>query len=172
MSTELLDAYAYCPLCGAKELSKNPEGLTCCHCGHRIFNNPITAVAVFILDDQERVLLIRRAMEPARGKWAPPGGFVNAGETLEEAAAREIDEETGLSLRGLRYLGAFPNRYLYHGLSRPVCDVFFTARTDSFAVRLQDDEASASELRPLAEIAPEDLAFDSMRRALALLRGV
>lgn len=171
MSTELIDAYAFCPVCGADGLLRREGCRVCPRCGHATFNNPITAVAVFVLDDENRVLLIRRAMAPAAGKWAPPGGFVEAGETLECAAAREIGEETGLILRDLRYLCAFPNSYLYHGLSRPVCDVFFTARTDAFEVKLQDGEASAYQMRPLAGIAPEELAFESMRRALAVLRS-
>ena len=116
------------------------------------------------------LLLILRAKEPGQGKWAPPGGFLNAGETLEEAAVREIAEETGVVLQDLRYLGAFPNNYVYHGLSRPTCDVFFTARTNSAEVKIEQEEVSAFQWRELDQINADELAFDSMRRALALLR--
>lgn len=169
--TDLLDAFAFCPLCGCADLSRSAGGRLCVRCGHRIFNNPIAAVAVFVFDAQDRVLLIRRAKEPAAGKWAPPGGFVDAGETLEEAAAREVFEETGVNVRELRYVASFPNTYVYRGFARPVSDVFFTARADSFAVTLQADEAGDHRLAALAEIDPAELAFDSMRRALGVLRG-
>lgn len=171
MTAELIDAYTCCPICGSGEFLRKEEGRACSRCGHRDFNNPITAVAVFILDAQNRVLLICRAKDPAMGKWAPPGGFVDAGESLEQAALREIAEEVGMVVRDLNYLGAFPNNYVYRGLSRPVCDVFFTARADSFGVVLQQEEAGEYHLRPLAEIDPFELAFDSMRQALAILRG-
>jgi len=171
MSRQLFEAYAFCPICGAGDLSRNKTSLTCGKCGHREFNNPITAVAVYLFDAQDRVLLIHRAKDPARGKWAPPGGFLDVNENLEEAAAREILEETGLVLSDLRYLGAFPNNYLYGGLSQPVCDVFFTARTDSSTVKLQQDEVNDHRFIELSEINPDELAFDSMRLALAVLRS-
>lgn len=171
MTTALIDAFAFCPLCGAGELPREGGGRVCGKCGHREFNNPITAVAVFILDPQDRVLLIRRAKDPAMGKWAPPGGFVDAGETLEQAALREVLEEVGVTARGLKYLGSFPNNYVYRGLGRPVCDVFFAARADSFEVVLRREEAYEFHLSPLAEVDPAELAFDSMRRALAALRN-
>ena len=168
---DLITSYAHCPLCGSGELRVKNGVKECGGCGHRIFNNPITAVAVFILDARNRVLLIRRAKDPAKGKWAPPGGFVDVGENLEEAALREVAEETGITLHAMEYIGSFPNNYIYQGLSRPVCDVFFTARVESFAVTLQAEEATAFETPALDEVAPEDLAFDSMRRALARLRS-
>jgi ADP-ribose pyrophosphatase YjhB (NUDIX family) len=167
--SDLLDAYAFCPLCGCGDLSRAAGARGCNKCGHRIFNNPIAAVAVFVLDAQDRVLLIRRAKEPAAGKWAPPGGFVDAGETLEQAAVREVFEETGVTAREPRYLGSFPNTYQYRGFARPVSDVFFAARVDSVAVTLQAEEAGAYRLATLTEIDPDELAFDSMRQALAVL---
>jgi len=168
--TDLLDAFAFCPLCGCGALTRSEGGRVCDRCGHRIFNNPIAAVAVFVFDAQDRVVLIRRAKDPAAGKWAPPGGFVDAGETLEHAAAREVAEETGLAVRDLRYVGSFPNTYVYRGLARPVSDVFFTARTDSTVVTLQQEEAGDFRRVPLAEIVADELAFESMRHALVVLR--
>jgi ADP-ribose pyrophosphatase YjhB (NUDIX family) len=170
MASELIDAYTHCPICGSAELRREGEGVTCGNCGHRDFNNPIAAVAVFVFDPEGRVLMIKRAKEPAMGMWAPPGGFINAGETLEEAAAREIAEETGLELRDLQYLCSFPNNYVYRGLSRPVSDVFFVAQASSHEVKTQEEEVSGFRYVLPEEVVSAELAFDSMRRAWEILR--
>ena len=52
-----------------------------------------------VFDDKERVLLIRRASLPAKGKWSLPGGVVHLGEELAEALKREVEEECGLSVK-------------------------------------------------------------------------
>jgi 8-oxo-dGTP diphosphatase len=63
---------------------------------------------VFGLDDEDlKVLLIRRALEPFQGKWALPGGFVRVEETLEEAVRRELQEETGIAQLFLEQLYTF-----------------------------------------------------------------
>lgn len=63
---------------------------------------------VFGLDDEDlRVLLIQRDIEPFEGKWALPGGFVHAGESIEQAVARELEEETGLKQVFLEQLYTF-----------------------------------------------------------------
>lgn len=165
----LVDAYVWCPICGSNQLSRADGCLKCEACGHREFGNPVTSVAIFIFDPEGRVLLIRRGREPALGKWAPPGGFLDAGEYLEEAVVRETGEETGLVPENIRYLASFPNAYVYQGLARPVCDVFFMAEVGSTEVRMQHGEVDDFRWINPREIDPGELAFDSMRRAFAVL---
>ena len=117
------------------------------------------------------MLFIRRAKEPAKGLLAPPGGFVDGGERAEEAVCREVREEVGLEITPPQFLGSFPNSYPYLGITYPVLDFFFTAdAVNPAAAQALDDVESFCWRDPLREIAPEDLAFPSMRAALQLLR--
>jgi mutator protein MutT len=59
---------------------------------------PIIGVGAVIFDDEHRVLLVKRAHEPLKGEWSLPGGAVDVGETLVGAIAREVLEETGLTV--------------------------------------------------------------------------
>ena len=78
----------------------------CSVCGTIAYSNPKVLVTTIVALD-ERILLCRRASPPAAGRWVLPGGFMESGETMEEAAARETHEETGVALdpRQLRLYG-------------------------------------------------------------------
>jgi 8-oxo-dGTP diphosphatase len=62
-------------------------------------NKPVLTVDALILCDEDSIVLIKRKNEPYKGLWALPGGFVEYGETVEEAVIREAKEETGLDIK-------------------------------------------------------------------------
>jgi len=96
----------FCPRCGAEVTHEDKFGMVrpvCPQCGWIHFIDPKVAAAVLIEQDG-RVLLVRRVNEPFRGLWTLPAGFVNGGEDPAEAAARECLEETGLSVNVTRVL--------------------------------------------------------------------
>jgi 8-oxo-dGTP diphosphatase len=120
----------------------------------RRFRNPLLTVdALWIAGG--RVLLVRRGREPFKGRWALPGGFVEVGESVEEAVLRELSEETGLAPREYRLQGVYsrPGR----DPRRPTVSVVFRVRgKPSFPTGGSD--AREARWLPLAEA--RGLAFD------------
>jgi ADP-ribose pyrophosphatase YjhB (NUDIX family) len=91
----------YCSHCGQPISRRSTRDQTfryvCEACGATHYENPRTIVAC-IAYWREKILLCRRAQEPARGQWVLPSGFLECGETLQEGAARETFEETGVRI--------------------------------------------------------------------------
>jgi 8-oxo-dGTP pyrophosphatase MutT (NUDIX family) len=167
--------FAFCPRCAAsaRPADVSPAGpFRCASCGFVLFFNAASAVAALILrEDDGRGLFIRRAKDPAKGRLAMPGGFVDPGESGEAAVVREVREEVGLELGGLTYLGSYPNEYLYAQVTYFTLDVFFsgTARDPDRASAL-DGVASVAWLDPLT-VPLDEIAFPSMRTALETYRA-
>jgi ADP-ribose pyrophosphatase YjhB (NUDIX family) len=89
---------SHCGHCGTAFAPGAPWPRQCGRCGQTTYRNPLP-VAVLLVPIGSGVLLVRRGIEPGRGKLALPGGYINLGETWEEAAARELYEETGVRVR-------------------------------------------------------------------------
>ncbi|SDU09799.1 NUDIX domain-containing protein [Verrucomicrobium sp. GAS474] len=160
--------FRHCPRCAATaEPETQGNRFDCPACGFVYHFNPATAATVFVVDGEERLLLIRRQHEPAKGSLGLPGGFIDAGERAEAAARREVLEETGVVLEGLHFLATHSNLYPYKGILYPVLDLFFFARVASFQTATPRDEVDEIILTPIDEVNPADLAFASMRAAWA-----
>lgn len=99
----------YCPICSDK-LHEADDGQSmrphCARCNRFFYTNPVPAACCFLTNEDGQLLLVQRSIEPRKGMWSLPGGFVEIGETTDEAALRELEEETGLTGRGTRLLGA------------------------------------------------------------------
>jgi ADP-ribose pyrophosphatase YjhB (NUDIX family) len=167
--------FAFCPRCAAPNRSADapPAGpFRCTSCGFVLFFNAASAVAALVLrTDDKRALFIRRAKNPARGKLALPGGFVDPDESAEAALLREVREEVGLDLYGLAYLGSYPNEYEYAEVTYFTLDLFFSGTaTDPARASALDAVESVAWLDPAA-VSLDDIAFPSMRAALEAYRA-
>lgn len=155
--------FRFCPHDGAPLGPPDPG--TCPRCGFLGYVNPAPAAGFFVLD-AGRVLIARRAVEPYKGMWDIPGGFIEPGESAEAAVVREAQEETGLRVEVVAYLGSAPDVYGDRGA--PTLNVFYLVRRAAGEPIAQDDVA---ELRwfPVDDI-PADLAFPHQREAVTRLR--
>jgi ADP-ribose pyrophosphatase YjhB (NUDIX family) len=164
--------FRFCPRCGAARAEgQGGSPLQCAACCFTFYFNAAIAAVAFVKRPDGRMLFVKRAKEPAKGKLGPPGGFVDIGETAETAVRREIREEVGLELENIRFLCSSPNQYFYKEVTYPVLDFFFTA--DAIApdtAQSLDDVESHAWLVP-ADVREDDLAFPSMRAALRVLLG-
>ncbi|GAA4823705.1 NUDIX hydrolase [Algivirga pacifica] len=154
----------YCPKCAAKQFDFKEFGaFECGSCGFQLFINASAAVAVFIMDQQGRLLLTRRKFDPMAGTLDLPGGFVDPMEKGEDACRREIQEELNLSLDELSYIGSFPNEYVYKGMSYYTLDLAYTAVVNDFTpLKVADDVAEALFLYP-EEIKLEEIGLGSIK---------
>ncbi len=100
--------YNYCPICGTPLQAGMLEGRErkyCPKCDFIDYKNPLpVALAVAVKD--KKFLLIRRGLPPRKGMWGSPSGFIESGETPEEACLRELKEETGISGKIVKLIGA------------------------------------------------------------------
>jgi ADP-ribose pyrophosphatase YjhB (NUDIX family)/ribosomal protein S27AE len=155
--------YRFCPLCGgafsSKKIKDNePLRLVCGDCAYIFYLDPKIA-ACSILEIDGKIILLKRGIEPQKGKWVMPGGYVDRGEEVKEAAQRETLEECGIRTKIRDLLGV----YSYPG--NMVVVVIYLADY------LSGDLIAGDESTEVRRFAPQDipwdkLAFPSTRDAL------
>lgn len=162
-----LAPFKFCPRCRSSHFVVNNASSKCCEeCGFIYYFNPRAAVVAVIRDEQGRILVARRAKEPAKGTLDLPGGFTECGEKAEDSLSREVLEETGISIHSARYLFSEPNIYPYSGMDIHTMDLFFEVCVDSnVSFEGRDDVAELLWMYP-QEIKPDDFGFDSIRRGI------
>ena len=155
----------YCPKCGSGDLARPiVHKLTCKACGFELYFNAAAAVAALIVDGRGRLLVTVRAKDPAKGTLGLPGGFVDLGESAEQALAREIQEELGLELLSATYLCSEPNTYPYKGVTYKTLDIAFLCQVRDPEKALADDDVAAVRWCHPTEIDAGQFGFESIRR--------
>ena len=158
----------FCSCCGCIFNSKEYPKV-CLGCDYIAYNNPlpVTATAIMVKDDKKwGVVVVKRNIEPKKGQWALPGGFLENGETWSEGTAREVFEETGLDLDSNEFeietLATASNGNLiifssYHFPYLNLEDIKFAANEE------------VSEIKII--FSPEELAFPTHTEVIKVLLG-
>lgn len=95
----MLDQHSHCSYCGTSFGIRSNWPRRCLSCGNTTYLNPLP-VAVILLPVGEGLIVVRRNIEPRKGTLTLPGGYIDVGETWQEAARRELLEETGIDIAG------------------------------------------------------------------------
>jgi len=155
----------YCGTCGAPLVHTHDgerDRPYCAACNRFYYRNPVPACCVFVRDSAGALLFALRAFEPGRGRWCLPGGFMEAHETAEQCALRELREETSLHASSARLLGASMGN---NPLSGSVVVL-------GFAVDVWEGtpfpDSDAAELGFFPRDARPDIAFQAHRELLAI----
>ena len=154
----------FCANCGTRLVEGIPptehrERMACPACGFIAYVNPRLVVTTIPVTDAGEALLLRRGIEPSRGKWAQPGGFMEIDETVTEAAVRETLEETGLLVEPGEIVG------LYARLEAAVVVLVYEARIVGGEPRLTPEALEIQAFAP-ADIPWPELAFSTSFWAL------
>ena len=153
----------FCIYCGGPIIKKTEDQVLrdcCSNCHCFFYDNPLPVVST-IVDDSRQILLVKRDRAPFKGHWCLPTGFAESGESIEAAALRELQEETGLKGRITRLLDVDSYKSRFYG---DLLFLTFVAEKAGGKLAAGDDSAQAR-FWPINEIPL--LAFRSNRRALA-----
>jgi 8-oxo-dGTP diphosphatase len=157
----------FCNFCG-KELDRDlldgKERQICQGCREVYYENPLPVASVIISNKDREVLLVKRAREPFMGMWCFPIGFAETGESIEDAALRELEEETGLTGKIAQLVDV--SSHLNHFYGELLIITFEAERVAG--VEIAGDDASECRYFPIMNL--PKLAFDSQERAIQKYR--
>ncbi len=164
--------WVHCPRCGSTlrtgPVDSGEERLHCPSCGLVLYDNPAPTATAIVTREDGAILFTRRAIEPAIGMLDLPGGFIEVNEDAEQAAKRELREETGLEITVTGYVGAIPDRY---GDGAHTLNLYFTAVVSGGQAQAASDVSELVWLKPDAVPARSQIAFANGADALERVLG-
>ncbi|HEX5447890.1 MAG TPA: NUDIX domain-containing protein [Candidatus Saccharimonadales bacterium] len=168
---DVKDAYKFCPRCG-KAFKFEDGHLQCHNCGLSFYLNPKPCANVVLVNDKDKLLLTKRAFDPAKGLFDFPGGFLESRETFEECAKRELKEELGIEIETdeLHYLTSSTATYLYQNIDQPLVAVLFIAKLPDGARPQATDDVADFAFFSVDKLPEDKFSYpamqDDMRKAI------
>lgn len=162
----------FCRRCGGA-LTHQQAHIYKCVNDHTLYANASPAVGIFLVNERDEVLVAIRGIEPGKGRFDSPGGYLDGSETLEQAIAREVQEEIGISPASYdppQFIMSGIDLYDFAGETVNVVSSMFWARfhTD-LKFNAQDDVASVTLIR-LIDLNPADFYFPAVRQGAEQLK--
>ena len=162
--------WRWCPRC-RHELRGSELRLECEACGFVAYPSSKPTAGALVGDGYGRVLLARRAVEPFKGRWDIPGGFLDEGEHPLDGVRRELREETGLEVEPLEFLGVWMDRYGGESTAEATLNLYWTARVEAGEAHPSDDVDVLRWFEPDELPATDELAFENVPLVLAAWRA-
>ena len=162
-----LSQFKFCPKCGSNcFVENNFKSKKCEKCGFIYYFNSCSSTVALIINEYNELLVATRAHEPVKGTFDLPGGFVDMGETGEEAVMREVKEETNLDVKEVKYLFSIPNIYMYSGFEVHTLDLVYLCKVDNTQVFKAEDDVANLQFIKIAELQPELFGLLSIKEVV------
>lgn len=173
--------FSHCPRCGKSPFPfDGRNAFNCPACSFRFYINEAASTAAIIerpasgsarglshgAGPGSEILMIRRGRDPGAGTLDLPGGFVDIGETAEQAVRREVLEELGVELAEARFMATFPNEYEYRGVLYFTLDIAFICRIKDEAALTTSEEARELLWMRARDVDADAIGFPSIRNAV------
>ncbi len=162
----VLDVWRFCPRC-REELEIADGRAHCRSCGFVAYANSAPTASALVTDDRGRLLLVRRAVEPDKGLWDIPGGFLDEAEHPLDALRRELREETGLDIEPVDFVCATIDRYGDGPGAQATLNLVWSARVIGGQPAPADDVAELGWFAPDSVPGEGELAFNHVQDVVA-----
>jgi ADP-ribose pyrophosphatase YjhB (NUDIX family) len=144
-----LEQARFCPRCGQAADVDYPRSISCPHCGYGAYYNPKPVAAAIPVTAAGEIVLLKRGFDPGKDLWTFPGGFVDLGESVEEAARREVREEIEVDVELTDVVGVYSRSD-----DRVVLIVF--------AAKIQDEPKTTPEALQVEAFAPDEIPWQEL----------
>jgi ADP-ribose pyrophosphatase YjhB (NUDIX family) len=144
-----LEQARFCPRCGNAAEVDYPRSISCPHCGYGAYYNPKPVAAAIPVTERGDIVLLRRGFDPGKDLWTFPGGFVDLGESVEEAARREVREEIEADVQLTGLVGVY---------SKPDERVVLIV----FAAGIDEEPRTTPEALQVEAFAPDEIPWQEL----------
>lgn len=157
-------SWKFCHLCGGKLKSLSEHSFQCEACEQVIYRNAVATTDAAIINSSDELLVVKRGREPYLGQYDLPGGFIDIGETPEQAIVRELGEELGIKpqdITNISYLISGPTTYPWGKEVVYLQSITFLININEPVQLVANDDVTSFEWKKLTEIDKNFFAFDS-----------